>query len=234
MRTGLLYRSGDLADVSADDLETLANLGIRTIVDLRTLKEGQRHPDRPIHNHDCRTIRIPIKASSHNDSAPIWQVLSYMFGKGRNNDYKDMMMRTYAEYAARFQDSFGRLVRLAADPANLPILVHCTAGKDRTGFAVSLIQRALGIPHKLVLDHYMASNASVKSFQETMRKRYSVFPAFEASFEKFTPLMEVHQEYLQAAYDLIDRQFGTLDSYLKENLGITMKNLAALERSFLD
>lgn len=177
---------------------------------------------------------LPIKVSLHDDSGPAGQVLSYLFGKGRKRNYFETMRDSYEEYVTDFYTLSSEVIKLALQKNNLPMLIHCTAGKDRTGFLISLIQRALGISQDQVMEHYMSSNDSVKAFQEMMRKRYHMFTFLKVSFDKFTPLMEVHREYLQAAYNLIDRDFGSLDTYLQEKLGLTGQEQTILENILLD
>jgi protein-tyrosine phosphatase len=144
------------------------------------------------------------------------------------------MRASYQEYAADFQDVAAEVFRLVLQQERLPMLVHCTAGKDRTGFIISLLQRTLGVPMDQVLDHYMVSNDSVKAFQETMAQRYRLFTIMGSSYEKFSPLMEAHREYLQAAYDLINRQFDSLDMYLNGHIGLSEEGCASLKRIFLE
>jgi protein-tyrosine phosphatase len=158
IKPGLLYRSGSLTITSDNDLTKLSSLGIKTIIDLRTNKERNNNPDRIPGNSNINSIHIPIKVTMHNESGFIFQLLSLIFGKARRIDYHEAMKQVYQEYVTDFQSEFSEILRLVSENSNLPILIHCTGGKDRTGFACSLIQLTLGVPIKTVIHDYLKTN----------------------------------------------------------------------------
>ncbi len=233
IRTGLLYRSGDLSDATPEDLQTLSTLGIRTIVDLRSVFEAEHHPDR-LPGSSPRTFHFPIQVSFHDNKNPIQEMFSHLFGRARRLDYHAVMVDSYREYVSRFQSTFAKIFHLALDPANLPLLVHCTAGKDRTGFAISLVQRALGLAHEPALENYLLSNRAAEALKETMRSRYTMASRFGFSFEKLTPLMEARSDYYEAAYDQIETMYTTLDGYLEDGLGINPQQVSSLKEILLE
>ena len=94
------------------------------------------------------------------------------------------------------------MLRLAGDETRLPLLIHCTAGKDRTGFAASLIQLLLGADPEAIMQGYLASNDLLSTYQQEMQQRMKSLPRLGISLEKFLPLFEARPEYLQAAWDL--------------------------------
>lgn len=232
IRTGLLYRSGDLADASQEDLQGLADLGIKTIIDLRAPGEARRHPDRLPENGEAY-FHFPVQVSSHKDHGPFREMLSHLFAAHRNKDYHKMMENSYREYVSQFQLTFARVVRLASDPSNLPMLVHCTAGKDRTGFSISLIQRALGVSQETAMQNYLLSNRAVESLKQTMQERFGSTSFLGLSYEHFTPLMEARAAYLESAFDEIDKMYGSLGGYLKDGLAITGEEISSLTKTFL-
>jgi len=232
-KTGLLYRSGDLADASPGDLQALSELGIRTIVDMRTLQEVERHPDR-LPSAEVRYIQLPIKVSSHDDFGPFRQMISHLFGKGRNRDYSGVMVDSYREYVSRFQSTFARLFRLILEPGSLPLLVHCTAGKDRTGVSISLVQRALGVPEDTVMNNYLESNRAALLLQQTLEERYRMGAIFGFTFDQFSPLMEARTQYLRAAYDEISRICGTVETYLLQQVLLSRQELASVKNTLLN
>jgi protein-tyrosine phosphatase len=233
IRTGMLYRSGDLSDATPEDLQTLSKLGIRTIVDLRSVYEAEHHPDRlPVSSP--HTFHFPIQVSFHDNKNPIQEMFSHLFGSSRRLDYHAVMVDSYREYVSRFQSTFARVFQLALDPANLPMLVHCTAGKDRTGFTISLVQRALGLGHEPALENYLLSNRAAEALKETMRSRYTLASRFGFSFDKLTPLMEARSEYFEAAYDQVETMYSTLDGYLEHGLGINPQQVSSLKEILLE
>jgi len=233
-RKGLIYRSGDLADASSADLHQLSDLGIKTIIDLRTRPEAQKHPDRIPAFWHVQQVQIPIKVSMHNNSRQFVQLLSHLFGKAQQHDYAADMLAAYREYVTNLQSQFAQVLKLAADQHNLPLLIHCTAGKDRTGFACSLIQRVLGVPQEHVMQNYLLSNSFSKAFYETMRTRKRLLSLLGGSYQHLMPMFEVQPAYLQGAYDQIDQDYGSIDSYLLDGQFLVSEELRQLQLQLLE
>lgn len=233
-RKGLIYRSGDLADASSADLHQLSDLDIKTIIDLRTRPEAQKHPDRIPVFWDVKQIHIPLKVSVHNNSHQFAQLISHIFGKAQQHDYAADMLAGYREYVTNLQSQFAQVLKLAADQHNLPLLIHCTAGKDRTGFACSLIQRVLGVPQERVMQNYLLSNSFSKAFYETIRTRNRLLSLLGGSYQHLMPMFEVQPAYLQGAWDQIDQDYGGFDSYLLDGLGLGSEELQQLQQQLLE
>lgn len=234
VKRGVLYRSGSLAEASAADVERLTRLGIRTICDLRTYREKSNHPDRTPRHSGVRSIHIPIKVDHHNESGSISRLLWLLFGNARRLDYGKLVRKSYREYVTDFRSEFSAVLRLAAESHNLPLLIHCTAGKDRTGFACSLIQRALGVSPEHVLDEYMRSNENLDAFTEEVLNRFRFVRLFGVTREKVLPLFEARSEYLEAAFDQISRDYGTLGSYLRDGLNFSDEDRRQLKQLLLE
>lgn len=214
IKSGLLFRSGTLAQASEKDLNTLSELGIQTVVDLRTHKERAREPDRLPDQNTIRTVHIPIKSKQHDESGLIRQLFSHAVGKARHLDYDQRSKEIYQEFASDFRLEFIQIIKLSADKNNLPILIHCSAGKDRTGFACSLIQVLLGVPFEQVMADYLLSNENLQQFKMEIMKRLRIFSYFGVSRKKFLPLLEARPHFLNAAWSQIQSDYGTVEAYL--------------------
>lgn len=234
IKKGLLFRSGSLARASERDLETLAGLGIRTVCDLRTVQERRKAPDRLPGRAGVNYVHIPIKARGHNESSPLWQLLSLKFGQGRRLDYGELLKDIYREYVTDFQAELGRVIRLVSDSRNLPVLIHCTAGKDRTGFACGLIQLLLGAPWEVVMADYLLSNDRLHLFKEEMRRKFRLFALAGLPGHRFLPLFEARQEYLQAAFERIEAGYGGVEDYVRLGLGVPEEARLRLNRLLLE
>jgi protein-tyrosine phosphatase len=221
VKKGLLYRSGSLTKASDNDLKKISALGIKTIIDLRTHQERHSNPEPIPGNSNVTSIHIPIKVRMHNESGLIWQLLSLRFGKARKIDYHEAMRDAYQEYVTDFQPEFSKILKLTSESSNLPILIHCTGGKDRTGFACSLIQQMLDIPIETVLQDYLQTNIFLHEVKDEFRKRLKRFSWLGISIEKVAPLFEARKEFLEAAYDKIIDDFGTINDYIREGLGFS-------------
>ncbi len=234
IKRGLLYRCARLSNASDNDLKKISSLGIKTIIDLRTNKERSEHPDRIPDDSDIKSIHIPIKAKMHNESGFIHQLLSLIFGKARKMNFDQVLQEVYREYVTGFRPEFSRILRLAADSAYLPLLIHCTGGKDRTGFASSLIQLMLGVPLKLVMHDYLLTNGTLGEMKDRFRKRLRVFSLFGVTIEKLLPLFEARTQYLEAALDQIRNDFGSVDDYARQGLNFSDEDKMKLKNLLLE
>ena len=234
VKRGLLYRSGSLAEASDNDLAKLSSLGIRTVCDLRTHQERRKNPDRIPGNSNVKSVHIPIKAAMHNESGAIPQLFALLFGEARRLDYAQVAKQVYREYATGFRPEFSEIIKLAAEGSNLPILIHCTAGKDRTGLACGLIQLMLGVPLELVIHDYLLTNGRLHGFKDAMLSRLRILSIFGISREKFLPLFEARSEYLEAAFDQIRHEYGTVKNYVRDGLGFSDKDRLGLKDLLLE
>lgn len=234
IKKGMLFRSGSLANASDNDLKKLSLLGIKTIIDLRTKKERNNNPDRIPGNSAIKSIHIPIKVTTHDESAFIWQLLSLLFGKARNIDYGEAMKQVYQEYVTDFGSEFSEIIRLVSESSNLPILIHCAGGKDRTGFACSLIQLILGVPVETMIHNYLKTNEYLHEAKDEFRNRLKKFSFFGISIEKFVPIFEARREYLEAAFNQISSDFGSVDNYVRDELGFSDEDRLRLKDLLLE
>lgn len=232
IRTGLLYRSGSLSTATASDQQKLQNLGIRTVIDLRTHKERQSRPDRL--PHQIASVHIPIKTSKHNESGFLWQLLSVLFGKARKIDYHQMMREVYQEYVTHFQSEFAQILRHITDPRNLPVLIHCTGGKDRTGFACWLIHLLLGLPFEIALADYLKTNDYALASNPDIQHWIKAFSLLGIPKERFLALLEARADYLNAANDQITRSFGTVENFALHGLKLNEQELIAIKNALLE
>ncbi len=233
VRRGLLFRSSDPARASVHARSALSSLGIKTICDLRTDREARRNP----HPHEgfvgCRYHHLPMKSRRHDDSGLFLQLLSLIAGRARRYRFEEVMEEVYREYVTDFRPQLSSVVRLAAHASNLPLLVHCTAGKDRTGLAIAIILTALGVRRESVVADYLASNAHLASVRVQVHRRLGRLALFGLDPERVMPLLEARRSYLDAAFREMEETFGGFEAYLHEGLGISSAERGRLQRLFL-
>ena len=234
VRRGRLFRSGQLGRITANDREAFVSLGIRTVIDLRTEAENNERPDRLNPDLGIRTIHLPILEIGNDGGSRLRQLWSLRFGPGRALDFAELMRRGYGEYVVEYRAEFADVIRLVGDPGNLPALVHCTAGKDRTGLACSLVLAALGVPSAEILREYLLTNCQLQEFKISMLKRLWLPVLFGIPRERFLPLFDARPEYLQAAFDRIGKDYGSVDGYLRHALRLTAADLQSLSEVLLE
>lgn len=221
IKKGLLFRSGSLANISDDDMLQLSELGIRTICDLRSSREKRDQPGTIPDNWGGKYFHIPINGGMQPESGYISQLYSLLFGEARKLNFKDVAIQAYRKYVTDFHAEISEIIKLTSVGENLPILIHCTAGKDRTGFACSLIQLLLEVPFELVMQDYLRTNNHLHEFREGILKKLKLLFLIGVPKQKFIPLFEARSEYLGAAYDQIRHDYGTVDDYFREGLGFS-------------
>ncbi|HET8882535.1 MAG TPA: tyrosine-protein phosphatase [Solimonas sp.] len=224
VRWGRLYRSGSMAELTAADCETLAGLGIRLVCDLRTTGEREAMPSR--WPGDTGTVCWSRDyGTSFGDLRTLLQA-----GVPRADQVRERMHAAYRrlpfEQAPAYRELFARLAA-----GELPVVFHCTAGKDRTGIAAALILDALGVPRERIVEDYVLTDALLAGHHATIG-RQRLLGAL--SPDVLQAILGSDPEYLHAAFAAIEREHGDTGHYLREALGIDTDALTAIRAHLLD
>lgn len=226
---GQLYRSSQHRDATEEDLEKVAALGLVAVIDLRGRRERIVAPcPRP----DGFTAEV-ITRDEGEDTAPHEQAASEMTSA---DDARASMIGSYRRIP--FRGPFIALVRayfetLAA--ANGPTLVHCAAGKDRTGIAVGLFHFAMGVSWEdTVGDFYLTNHAVDRAGQgalgpRVLRRLFGAHLGDEAIYA----LMTVEPVYLETAFNAIVEADGSVDAYLRDRVGVDADCIAKLVSKYI-
>jgi protein-tyrosine phosphatase len=239
VRTGLLYRASALGRLTDEDVVALRRLGLRTVVDLRDVSEVELAPPDRLPEPLPEITALPIYDPEH----PVFTYVSAVLLGHDTRGYTALaeegtpgaMMAIYRWFvtgeAARA--SFGAAVRLVADPEALPALLHCSAGKDRTGWLTAIVLTVLGVDRAAIETEYLVSNLLAAELNEAilaaMRERRP-----DLDEDALRPVFEARLEYLEAAYAEVERVYGTFDAYLRDGLGLDDAVLSALREALLD
>jgi len=229
LKTGLLYRSGDLSKATDADLEQIHSLRIKTICDLRSEGERKHEPDRVPAVKPFTFFNIPMRPIVDYHGRSLGRLLSLMFGSERRRDYVAESYQAYRDYATRYLPQLKALFQRISDPENLPVLIHCSAGKDRTGVVSSLIQLVLGVSAETVMDDYLKTNGNLNAYKEDVFRRLSRLGLFGIPWkELYTPLFAARTDFLSAALEQIKEEFGAIDDWFRQGLGFSEKDQLAL------
>ena len=117
---------------------------------------------------------------------------------------------------------------------NYPVLIHCTGGKDRTGFLSAVIQLLAGVPRQEVMDSYMESNKFIKPRMDKHIKYLRLMSLFQVPAERMKPMFEVRREYLDEILDDIYKTFGSIEEYLINNCGIPQNSILDLQKMLIN
>ncbi len=233
LKKGLLYRSGDLSKATDADLEKFSALKIKTICDLRSERERQVEPDRFPNAVPTTFLNIPMRPIVDYHARSWGRLFSLMFGKERKMDYIAESYQAYREYATGYLPQLKALFERISNPDNLPLLIHCSAGKDRTGVVSSLIQQILGVPFELTMDDYLKTNDNLGVYTAEIVKKLKKLAYFGVPWEMYMPLFDARSDFLNAAFTQIKDEFGALDEWMRRGLNFSKKEQDALADIFL-
>jgi protein-tyrosine phosphatase len=211
VKIGMIYRSDELSRLTDNDVSILEHLGIKMIFDLRTPSECKSKPDRIIKN-SVRTINIPMNPLQENFSQKKLFVL--MHQKAGEFDFDNLMDEYYQKFAFGCKEQIKEIITLLSNPKNLPALIHCTAGKDRTGFISAIIQLLAGVPRNEVLEDYLATNQFIQNRVKKLTRFLRIMSLFRISESRLKPLLEVNEKYLVRVLDNIYSKYANIEEYL--------------------
>jgi len=229
MRRGFLYRSDQPAALGPDDESRLASLGLRTVYDLRTVAEVAIEPG--LTPAGARRVRLDVLADEQ-DGAPARiiamlanpRTASHELGEGRA---AAMFTRIYRSLVASPSaiEAYRRPCLGLLDEQAAPALVHCTTGKDRTGWACAVLQTLVGVPRETVYRDFLASTPRILG---KYRTHLAAFAAAGGDPDVLTPVLGVLPEYLDAAFDEVETRHGGVEAWFADGLGLGGDAVAAL------
>lgn len=200
-----VFRSDQLAQLTDSDAVALGAVGIRTICDLRADSERQQQPNRTVRGATVHEIGF----MPHDGDALLSKARA---GTLSMDETEQRVRNIYRHIATDHAQVFAYLFRLL-EAESLPLLFHCTHGRDRTGFAAAIILAALSVPRATIVEDYVMSN------------RYRRDPGFHMGDRLNAPVLnaltQAHPDYLSQAFAAIDERWGSIDSYLHDALGLT-------------
>ena len=219
LQRGVLYRSNEL-QLTDDDAHSIAGLGITAVYDLRSQHEVEAHPD----------VEVPGAEWHH------LEVHGIPMDSVRDLDTRDAGTEVMREVYRSFVDEPGARAAFAELFNRIALsegaqLFHCTAGKDRTGWASVLLLHLAGVDDQLILQDYLLTN----TFSSGTREKYLGMVREhlgEDKVEVYERVMVADESYLQTAYDAVTASYGSRDGYLRGGLGLTDDVLVRL-RSLL-
>jgi protein-tyrosine phosphatase len=245
IRPGRFFRSSELSGLDDSGQAALADFGITDVADLRSDREVERRGQGRVPG-GVVIHRLPFhELSKPGAEAPHEQSFERMMTeKPDDEDVAVAAMRFMTEEYLRFPALPGahlavrQVISTLADER--PLIAHCFAGKDRTGFTVALVLETVGVPRDAILADFLRSNAAVPQLREQILESIKNKAGEDATPEIVTfaearlteEVLGVREEYLDAARRTIDSEYGSLPGYL-ESLGITDDEVSRLRASLL-
>ena len=207
LRRGVAYRSNELL-LSAADAESLTRLGITAIYDLRSDHEVESHPD----------VEVPGATWTQLEVKGIpMDAVSDLHDRATAHDTMRQVYRGFVEVEGA-RAAFSALFRAIAKGEG-GALFHCTAGKDRTGWASALLLHLAGVDDATILEDYLLTN----TFSSATREKYLGMVREHLGEDKvdvYERVMVADEDYLRAGYDAVAATYGDRLGYLRNGLGL--------------
>ena len=219
VRRGVVFRSAHLGGLTGEDRQQLGKLGVRTIVDLRGVNEAAETPHL-IDGLDCRVVGAPIEPQLN-------EKLRDAVADGRATPFLVTQFLTdhYRDYPRRCAPGFRTLFATLSDGQHRPLVFHCTAGKDRTGFASALLLTLLGVHWDDVMQDYLRTN-------ELWTGHIGRYP--ELDIDTRAAIIEARTPYLEAAFEVVNADYGSPESFAEKALGLDVAGRQRLRADLLE
>jgi protein-tyrosine phosphatase len=206
-RWGRLFRADNLAGLTDADLVRLEALGLRTLIDFRLPTERQMSPDRLPLGSFIRKVELGFVPAGTIEMLALVKT-----GAITAPDLERRVTAQYRLFCVDHVEEYRQTFAIAQDTSSYPLLLHCTSGKDRTGFAAALLLLAVGAPRETVLEDYDLTNLYRRAVPQLLGPK--------TPEEIVTLLLSAQPKYLEAALDEIDRVYGSFNDYLDSALGV--------------
>jgi protein-tyrosine phosphatase len=232
VKWGKLFRSGTFAAASDRDLAGLRALRLETLIDFRAGAEMAGEPDRLPQPPGFTVVDIPVL--DDGNATLVGDIMARIdSGNFEGFDPDRLMVQAYRQFAADFTPQFRQFIHtvLAADGA--AVAWHCSAGKDRSGFAAAILLRILGVSQDTVMRDYMASGRSALSARANQLLVLRLLKGKEAA-EGVAGLLGVEEAWLEASFAAIDATWGSFDRYVAEGLQLSDADIGRLQNNLLE
>lgn len=229
LKEGKFYRSGHLHKLKKKSFRELESLGIKEVIDLRNSKEIADKPD-----HLPTDVVYKKHSAFEDEGDQLTQAKKLVLkGKVNGSDANKRMIDFYREYVTENPEVIKKIITDILE-SDQPVLYHCTAGKDRTGITTALILTILKFDKETIYNDYILSNNYRKKL---VLKRLNLADNLHFLYPKMDmkvleKLSWVETAYLDAAFDEINKKYGSIDAYIQQVLGISENKREEYIRKF--
>ncbi len=230
VRSGQLFRSDLVHRPEGEDLEVLESCGIGLVLDLRSAAEVVSHPNHYWLSRDVEVLAFDI-GTDVRAKGSFWEILQEDASPQR---VEALMHGIYRSIPVAVAPALTVLFERLARPGAPNVLLHCTAGKDRTGVAVALLLHALGVTREAIVADYLETCQRItdRTLARARRTMTEVAgrPMEEASLRYLT---HVEAAFLDQSWDQLDRKYGGVDAFLRAETGLDDAKRVALKKTLV-
>lgn len=226
-----LLRSGEVVNLPDDEKQQLVEeYGLKLIIDFRTKIETVESPDDVITGVEYLHIDILEDAE---DRAPSMENFSKI------SDEKQAQAFMEAIYGMTISDEnsqkgYALFIKKALENKEGSILFHCFAGKDRTGIGAAILLTLLGVSREDIFEDYLKTNELRAQANKAICDAQRKAGKSEQTIAVMNEFLCVQKEYLECVYDIAERQSGSLESFIRETMGVTGHMIEELKANYLE
>jgi|WetSurMetagenome_2_1015567.scaffolds.fasta_scaffold02676_9 protein-tyrosine phosphatase len=209
IKDGIIFRSANPDSISNEDITMFHFLEIRTIIDLRAPTEYKKRK-RSIDNIDILSLPLDFQQTTREKLKP------FLYKKNSESMISDISNSLYIEMLDATLPIFRQIIEVLLSEEHSPVLIHCQAGKDRTGIICALILQALGVERQLIIDDFMKSNDALLPFFKSMLLKRKILSFGFFPSDRILYAITLRQRNIESIIDRIKDHYGGIEAYLKE------------------
>ena len=234
VKWGILYRSDELHALTAEDIKYLERLKLNTLIDFRSIGERENEPDPILKETNIRLLPIDVLAESSSEEKDKTQkeIQEELFSGER--DLSNLLVDANKDFATTFTPTYKIFIDTLIENNGQPLVFHCSAGKDRAGFAAAIVLSILGVPRDIIIQDYLATNSYTKDEIDRTIEQINISSAFKVDTDNIRKVLEVEERYIQAAFDEIDKEWGSMELYFKNGLILSESEIEKIKSLYLE
>ena len=228
IRWGRVYRSGMLHQLTPHGWQTLTDLGLRWLCDLRSETEVEQNPTFLPEETAVSLLPHPVQSPDSR--------LRQLYTVWRNRHRLDQIL--FQIYTHVMLDNnaaiIGDILRHLADAANLPFLYHCTAGKDRTGVVTAVLLGLLGVDDDTIIADYSLTNAHYDQFYATLNQDVQRMSSLGFDEQQLHPIFLALPQLMADTLAYLRQQYGSIEQYVRQQAGLDEQTVAQIRENLLE
>lgn len=225
IRQGMIFRSANPDNLSRKEIEKIHDLNIKSIIDLRAPYESKNHKKR-FGNIEIISLPLDFERKTREKLMP------YFYEKNSQNKISDISNSLYLEILDASIPVFRQVVEILLSPDKCPVLIHCQAGKDRTGIIVALIKMALKVDSQSIISDFMKSNDALIPY---FKKRLMIRKIISLGFFPYDTILfavTVRQRNIESILDRVSNHYGGIEAYVRAS-GLATAQIKKLTEKFV-
>ena len=218
VKWGMVFRSGKCNTLTEADINYLGSIPLKTVIDFRSDDERSSEPDK-VPASVTTEIHYPINPGNLS-SVDISEAI-------RNGDIeacKQYLVDGNEQFVLNFQEEYKKFFADLMSGTKAPLMFHCTAGKDRAGFASAMFLASLGVDRQTIIEDYLLTNVMTGVTIESMKEKYGDNDMAMCMYY----ISSVQPEYIEKAFSTIEKNYGTVENFLTKQLSVDLDKMKQL------